>query len=528
MNVWILTVGSSDIQLKADGKKRWTSLRGNVFNQLDRRGFYPSEGVENRFQVPARVLGIVYSQPQAEQHFDDLIFPLLDNFINKIKEDSIEINKVILVLSDQPNFSPSDRSSQSHPYWQDTCTLRPLIERYLKQELKEDSLEIEFLLLRSASVAEGLDDWNAVLKLVQSEFASLDFPDDSTIYVSHQAGTPAISSALQFTSLSQLGQQVKFLVSSERDSRLTRFLPSSEYLKAIRKKEAEALLKAHNYSGVEALLKGYLGDSDRIKTLLKAAIKWNVANFDEFLGELVGHPSFSSEVADRNKKENWWWIAYEEVYLAIVRKNQGNIVEAFFHSFRAFEGIFAAWGHNFFNQHIENNKDGVPCLSYSILEDSETYFSRISTKKARKSSNEIVDGLKKLKIKAENHEEKANEQDNIKPIELNLSTLCKLFRSFRYNDYAQNCKELKIFWDEDKSKRVGNKRNFIVHQVQGMSKEDLWSFWGVDSWEECEKRLLKLLNFIVKEDFPEGFESLEAASLMAKVHRELDYAIAAL
>ena len=73
---------------------------------------------------------------------------------------------------------------------------------------------------------------------------------------------------------------------------------------------------------------------------------------------------------ERKKAGNWWWIAYEEVYLAVIRRNQGNIVEAFFHSFRAFEGIFAAWGGQYLDGHIEFINE-VPYLSLSALDDTD-------------------------------------------------------------------------------------------------------------------------------------------------------------
>jgi len=519
MNVWTLTIGSSDVQLKTNAN--WTNLSRDVRSQLDDRGFRPTDGVENRFQAPARVMGVVYSQPQAEEYFNDLAFPLIDNFIGSLQGRSIE--KIILVLSDQSVFSKAERSSQHHAYWQDTCTLQPLLEKYLRQRLEEHSPDLEFqpLFLRPTSTAEGLDDWNAVLKLVQDEFSSLEFLDEATIYVSYQAGTPAISSAVQFTSLSRFGQQVKFLVSNERDSKLTRILDSSEYLKGIRKKEAEALLSSHNYSGMQVLLKDYLEGNEATKTLLKAAIQWNVAKFDEFLKGLTDYPEFASEVEERTRKENWWWIAYEEVYLAIIRKEQGNIVEAFFHSFRAFEEIFAAWGNREFGSHICDFK-GIPHLNHSILDDPRGYFLNFPNKKSKKSITEIHHKLENLKAKGQNPEETIDKDDRV---ELDLSTLCKLFRAFRYSDYTQKCGDLKIFWDDDKQKNISNQRNNIFHQAQGMSEADLWGFWGVTSQEEWESKLLKFLNFIIKKDFSEGFKILKEASLMVKVHEELEKAI---
>jgi hypothetical protein len=102
MNIWILTIGSSDVQLKT--KANWTTHFRKVRDQLDDRGFSPWDGKEGRFGVQSRVLGAVYSHPDAEQNFNDLVFPLVDNFIAKISKKSIKIDKIILILSDQSIF----------------------------------------------------------------------------------------------------------------------------------------------------------------------------------------------------------------------------------------------------------------------------------------------------------------------------------------------------------------------------------------------------------------------------------------
>jgi len=208
----------------------------------------------------------------------------------------------------------------------------------------------------------------------------------------------------------------------------------------------------------------------------------------------------------------------------VIREKQDNIVEAFFHSFRAFEGIFSSWGRQYFDEHIEYI-DGVPYLNPSALDDVRDYFSRRKCKD--------VSDLKKIKEKLEALGAKPPEENNIKSderVKLEMQTLCKFFRSSRYKEYKDNCGELEIFWDtkNNKENNVSEKRNFIIHQVQGMSEPDLWKFWDVASPEKWEDRLLKFLNFIVKESCPEGFNTLENASLMAKVHEKLESAIAQL
>jgi len=263
------------------------------------------------------------------------------------------------------------------------------------------------------------------------------------------------------------------------------------------------------------LLESYLKDDDA-QILLDSAIQWNSAEFEKFSNRfkdenlLEKYSALVKDIQERTKEENWWWIAYEEAYLAVIRKEQGNIVEAFFHAFRAFEGIFAAWGRHQFGEYVEFIK-GIPYLSPLVLCDPKDYFSK---SRCKKSSD-----LDKLRVKIEGES-----------VELNLATLCKLFRSSR-SEYKQECGDLKIFWDHDKQKNVSEKRNFIVHQVQGMSEKDLWEFWEVSTPKEWEDRLLKFLNFIAKPDLPkefESFESLEEASLMAKVHEKLESAIAQL
>ncbi len=527
MNIWILTIGSSDVQLKT--KANWTTHFRKVRDQLDDRGFSPWDGKEGRFGVQSRVLGAVYSHPDAEQSFNDLVFPLVDNFIAKISKKSIKIDKIILILSDQSIFDRSDRRSPDHAYWKDTCTLQPLLEKYLKQELEDILPNLQFqdppLILKAKSKAEGLDNWNSVLDLVKERFGSIQ-SDSGEVYVSHQAGTPAISSAVQFCSLAKFGDRVRFLVSNEDKPELTGLVESSNYLRGIKREQAKELLENYHYAGVDQLIGTDLKGENR--TLLDAALQWNIAKFDSpksesyennppdtgFLEILKNYPRFVSEVAERTRGENWWWIAYEEAYLSVIRQNQGNIVEAFFHSFRAFEYIFFEWCKQEIDQYIEWIK-GVPYLSPLVLDDANNYFSN-------KRCNDVSD-FKKIKFQLEQLKQKLPEEiksdDRVK---LDMSTVCKIFRAFRYKEYKHQCKYLNIFWDTSETGiNVSNKRNFIVHQVQGMSTSDLWKFWDTSTLEEWTDRLLEFLNFITKKEFV----SLEEASLMAKVHDELVNAI---
>lgn len=538
MNVWLVTTGSSDVQLISD--EDWNDWWQEIKKSLYRLPFKPARAIDDEeapYRLPARVLGTAYDRlPDEVQPI--LTLPLLQDFTRELKAQEIVINQIIVLMSDQGNiFAEVDRETKRCPYWQDTCQLYPILENYFHQQFPDAT--VAPLILKPQLSERGLDDWDAVLGLVQQEVRSLEFETEpQTVYVSHQAGTPAISSAVQFSSLAKFGDRTRFLVSSEQNIKPPKILPSSSYLKGIRLQEARTLLNRYDYSGVQAIIEPYLKDDKDTKILLNAAIQWNFANFDKkqneqeeteqssFIDELqnLSDSDLAQEIEKR--RQNWWWIAYEEVYLAVIRKEQGNIVEAFFHSFRAFEGIFAAWGKHQLGEYVEFIK-GIPYLSPSVLDNAEDYFSK-------KRCNDVSD-LKNLKVKLENLTMKPSEEVKSEDrVELNMATLCKFFRSCRYKEYKRDCEELKIFWDNDKEKNVSEKRNFIVHQIQGMSKSNLWEFWGISSSEESEgskdrlwkDRLLKFLNFIAKPDISEKFNTLEEASLMAKVHKELKSAIA--
>ncbi|PSB21318.1 hypothetical protein C7B65_05155 [Phormidesmis priestleyi ULC007] len=515
MNIWLVTTGSSDVQLTTN--EHWNDWWQDIKKSLHRLPFEPARSIDDEgepYRLPARVLGIAYDRlPDEVRPYLD--FPLLKGFTQKLKDQGTAIDLIIILMSNQENIFPeAERETNRCPYWQDTCQLCPILEGYFQKHFPEAKLTP--LMLEPDSLEPGLDDWDAVLGLVRRKIGSLDI-EPETVYVSHQAGTPAISSAVQFASLAKFGDRVQFLVSSEYVPKITRMIASSKYLSAIRLQEAKALLDRPDYPGIQILLKSYLKDDDT-RVLLSSAIQWNSAEFEKFSDQfrndnlLEKYPELVKDIQERTKEENWWWIAYEEAYLALTRQNQDNIVEAFFHSFRAFEGIFSAWVNYEFggNNHIEIKK-GMSYLKCSVLSDPKGYFSKAKFKQ----NGDPNDDLAKLKCKIE--------KDN--GVELDLATICKLFRSCR-SEYKQECGELKIFWDSDKENNVCEKRNFIMHQIQGISKEKLWEFWGVSTSEEWQGRLLKFLNFIAKTDLSKEFKSLEDASLMAQVHQKLKSAIA--
>lgn len=237
---WILTTGNSDIQLKTD--KKWTHLYSTIKSQCNRIPFTTTKGEDKRFLAPARVLGLVYSQ-NLEERYSDLVFPLIDGFASKFKNEGIKPDRIILLLTNQEHlFEDRAKQGKTCPYWQDTCTAQPIFEKYFQEHEWLKGAELVSLTLEPLSGEKGLDSWDSALPLVEKTLDKASFEKDEIIYVSHQAGTPAISSALQFVSLGQFDNRVSFLVGNEYNPEDVEILESSTYLRGIQIQKAKKLI----------------------------------------------------------------------------------------------------------------------------------------------------------------------------------------------------------------------------------------------------------------------------------------------
>ncbi|CAD5989723.1 hypothetical protein PCC9214_05636 [Planktothrix tepida] len=283
-NTWILTTGSSDIQLNTDDK--WNHFYTKAKSELSNFQVKPQEvdkpsTVENKSQkqyaVPSRVLAKVYGK-DLDQHYDKLIFPLLDGFTQKLQQKQIKIDRLILILTDQTAiFMPQKKKEKNCPYWQDTCENEIFFKSYFQQNDWFKHTELNFLTLQPEKNKKGLDDWNSVLGLVEVLITNISVESNEIIYLSHQAGTPAISSALQFVSLSQFNQQVNFLVSNEYNPSAVDIIDRSNYLRKLQIEKAKKLIQDGLPGAALILLEGLLPDSsDSIKELKELVDTFNI------------------------------------------------------------------------------------------------------------------------------------------------------------------------------------------------------------------------------------------------------------
>jgi hypothetical protein len=481
MTVWIITTGSSDVQLKT--KANWSTLFPKVRAEFFNKTFPPSEN-GRLWTVPARVIGTVYSQSDASGYFDDLVFPLLNNFVDKIQSE--EISRIILILTNQVNvFSDQKKGSVLSPFWDDTCTLRLLLRTYLKA--KYPKAKVTSLTLKPERSNDGLDDWDSVFRLVQSKFSKFCVPEDGTIYVSHQAGTPAISSAVQFASLARFGQRVKFLVSSAQDAKLTRVLESSAFLKGLKLQEAKALLKRYDYAGIKVLL--VTTGSKKLDLLLDAAVFWNFAEFQKFADILKDSSDILKDSPDLDLfskatelKESWCLSAYEAAYLALIRLKQGNTVDAMFHSFRAVEGLM--------NKYAKELAFDSSIPEVSLKGKQIIFECRCNIKKEYLSyGKKLYDFVSDYKVFS------------------NSYTACDKVEFDKFGE------------------TVFKERNELFHNLIGLdSAQSVFEKWDTPNEEKWKNRVGCCLNFISGQTF----STLEEASIMHTVHKELVAVIASL
>lgn len=518
MKIWILTIGSSDVQLKSDKANQeagrssqqfsgrvWTRWFSSIKPDCYGISFaMSSNDVDESYRVPARVLGMVYrKQPDLQEDiFSYLTFPLLGDFTQKARQ-SGEPSQIVLVLTDQSEIFADSRVERGlrSPYWQDTYELLPILKRYFSEQLPNAQV-VEPIVLQPETAANSLDNWDSVLELVRQKFAVLNndllATDDELeqVYVSHQASTPAISSAVQFMALSYFGDRVRFLVTSENQNNLktsdsqedsAKFIESSNYLRGIKKQQAIELLKFGNYAAVKGLLNFEL--SQDLSLLLEAAIQWNFAEFDKFF-DAVSRISNCYDLADLaiQRKQLWWATAYESAYLAVKRLDRVDTVEAMFHSFRAVEGLLKRW---FQKKPFKRNPD----KRKEIILPREVYWQR--------SNGEF---------------EKVN---SVLPYGQGLY--------FALDSVREVCESK----DEDIwnfGNFVFNSRNDLFHQLNGLqNKQAIFEAWKIDldvSDPESlwKKRILNCLNFISGQTFKsidQVDNENDVASLMILVHQRL-------
>ncbi|MFO0002444.1 MAG: hypothetical protein ACK559_15045, partial [bacterium] len=144
------------------------------------------------------------------------------------------------------------------------CTLAPLLKWYFQKP--EFNCTPEFQYFIPDGDAAGIDNWDATLSLVETTLTDLNIDTNQEVYVSHQAGTPAASSAVQFVSIGNF-KKVKFLVANEyfdaEDFEIkskSQIVDSSRYQRSLQIQKAKQLILKGLPAAAKELLIGIVDD----------------------------------------------------------------------------------------------------------------------------------------------------------------------------------------------------------------------------------------------------------------------------
>lgn len=475
MKTWILTTGNSDIHLKHD--KSWDTIYSLVQNDLECNDIEPTPinptDKSQGFSLPARALGLAYqNQPE---YYDDLQFPLIDTFCSRIEQENIKLDEIIILLTDQATLFPEwQRLNPKCPYWQDTVTLEPLLKKYF-----DDRLHIvpKFRPLKPVS-SEGLDHWNATLKLVDLELKSLSINSLETLYISHQAGTPAISSALQFVSLGKFSD-VQFIVSNQfydndfNQQAQPEIINSSEYKRGIEIQKAKQLITS-GFPG--AALKVLAGLQNINPTIISELNKFR----DLFNIKNNSNPALEFQVKS----------ASERIVIAL------DLIEIFFDSENFIQGVtlLASTQETFMKvaiiSQLERNNETIRGVKASklvkwsvnglLLQSDDNIRQELNLKYSDDIIKEKVTILDKLAFPVNDTHKKLNYWDKYKnrrdinfwDVNSNLS-LYKWLQALKPSFKAWQLLEWASVGKDENKEFEYDIRNQIMHNLRGVEEKDV-------------------------------------------------------
>lgn len=392
------------------------------------------------------------------------------------------LKKIYLVCTNQPPKTPEKYRSK------DTLYAAKLIQLWLKERY-----QITTEIVEQGNQGENPSDFESMFSWWKKQWneIAVDVQEDTSLLLCLKGGVGQSSEAARITALGRFGENTYFydFIQDEannllgKPSRYTQPFQGKIYLWERKQKEALAFLNRWDYSAVEKILHSYLKssedfDTQQIQKYLEMAIQWNMADFKNF-AQLMGEMG-------KFRAKNWWWKAYEAAYLGVIRFRQGNTTEALFHSFRAVEGLASEWAIDFYKNHIRLTPNQSPALKKSVCSSEQ------HPQLQNFSSN--FEGKSEIYL----YGAKLNEILQITQPEINYNSDWQAF-FYTARDW----------------------RNQIFHRLLKLEKREVFEAWNVTNQKQWESRILGCLNWLSKQNF----NSLNEASLMFYVHKELEQAI---
>jgi hypothetical protein len=410
------------------------------------------------------------------EHYRDRLKPvILGKLLN---EQASQIDKVYLVGTDQAiGIRERDKDTLY------ACELIKIwIEHY--HHISVEAIHLGTDGTNPSSFEEMFRWWRQVWR------DNIQVQSQQPIWMGLKGGVGQASEAARVSGLSVYGDRIQFYDFRQNVVANRAGIPSdyqgplfgTNYLWDRTQQQALRLLKRYDYAGVYELLEPYLQQSKSgfgaAPNLIRAGIAWNQGEFKTFFQLAKATlPGLESR-----RDQEWWWMAYEQAYLGVIRLTQKNTSEAMLHSFRAVEGCIWKWIDQFFPSHVSRRSKCYPQLLDSIC----TRYPNL--KKAFRDR----DGRQLSSVNLLAHVQQSLLEAAI-PATVHSS-------------------DFKAFWSQD----TRDQRNELSHQLGGLSERQLFQSWGSDIHKEADwqTRILNCLNLVSRQ----SFKSLEQVSLFSKVH----------
>ena len=309
-------------------------------------------------------------------------------------------------------------------------------------------------------------------------------PDHEDIWMCLKGGVGQSSESGRISGLSRYGDRIKFFEFDQTPTQNQQGIPSryrgpflgKNYLWDRTRQQAIRSLDRYDYVGLKDLLKSY--DSDlKLSPLLDAGIKWNQGRFDEFFE--LAKPQLNLQ--QRQQTDTFWWQAYEEMYLAVVRLTQDNTIESFLHSYRALEALIISWiRHHYPTIVTVPNQGYAKLIRHSTLQEFN-HNKRIS---------QLFEANEKIDL--HNYARK---------------TILEVS-----NPSFSQSQDLQCLWST-----ANDLRNKLSHQIVGLSANEMFTAWKVEDQTKWQERMLACLNLLSQQKF----KYLWQPSLFASIHHHV-------
>ncbi|MBD2097721.1 hypothetical protein H6F90_21735 [Trichocoleus sp. FACHB-591] len=440
----------------------------------------------------AEVLADLSLEPMSYRGLTQVLFEQLDNCRDRLKpvilgkllqEQASEIERVYLIGTNQ--------SSNVREREKDTIYACELIKDWLacQYQIPAEIISLGSDGINPANFEQMFGWWRRVWQ------EQIQVQPQQPIWLCLKGGVGQTSEASRISSLSLYGDRIRFFEFAQNRQANRSGIPSdysgpflgTNYLWDRTQQQALQLLERYDYAGIWDLLNPYFTQDSTgfgaTPTLVKAGIAWNQGEFKTFfqLAKAI------LTVPEQRQELSWWWIAYEQAQLAVIRLQQNHTAEAMLHSFRAVEGILWEWAIATFPE-VQHRPDQYPLLLPSIKQRYPKLANDYDSQQARTSSVELRGMM--------------------------LRNLLEL--AIPQTAYSQ---DFKAFWETAR-----HKRNMLSHRLGGLPEKDVLTAWGrdINKPEQWEIRILNCLNLVTGK----SFKSLTQASLLAKVHLQVKQAIA--